>query len=237
MIKAVLFDLDGTLLPMDQEIFVKAYFKGMTQKVAYLGYKPDKLIESIWAGTKQMVLNDGSKTNKEVFWQAFEKIFGDRVFGDMPVFDDFYINEFNKGQDVCGFNEKSKEIIEMLKEKNVRLILATNPLFPKIATENRIRWAGLSEEDFELVTTYENTSYCKPNPEYYKDILKRTDLKAEECIMVGNDVSEDMIAETLGLKVFLLTDCIINKENKDISVYPNGNFDALSEFLKKCLTI
>ena len=49
--------------------------------------------------------------------------------------------------------------------------------------------------------------------------------------MVGNDVGEDMIAEKLGMRVFLLTDCMINKANADISIYPHGNFDDLKNFL------
>ena len=49
--------------------------------------------------------------------------------------------------------------------------------------------------------------------------------------MVGNDVKEDMIAESLGMKVFLLTDCLINKEEKDISVYPNGDLNALLAYV------
>ena len=40
MIKTVLFDLDGTLLPMDQDNFVKAYFKNLAIKLAPHGYDP-----------------------------------------------------------------------------------------------------------------------------------------------------------------------------------------------------
>ena len=79
-------------------------------------------------------------------------------------------------------------------------------------------------------------SNCKPNIDYYRDILKRIGAKPGECIMVGNDVTEDMVAETIGMKVFLLTDCLINKEEKDISVYPRGSFSQLLEFVKgNCL--
>ena len=113
----------------------------------------------------------------------------------------------------------------------MRIVLATNPLFPSIATESRMRWAGLAPDDFELYTTYENSSFCKPNPKYYEEILGKLGVSAEECLMVGNDVTEDMIAETLGMKVFLLTDCLINKENKDISAFVNGSFSELMEFL------
>ena len=102
-----------------------------------------------------------------------------------------------------------------------------------MATENRIRWAGLSVDDFELITTYENCHYCKPNPKYYTEILERTGLNPEECLMVGNDVTEDMVAQTIGMKVFLLTHCLINKENQEISAYPHGDFLALINFIRE----
>jgi FMN phosphatase YigB (HAD superfamily) len=110
-------------------------------------------------------------------------------------------------------------------------VLATNPLFPAVATESRIRWAGLSPEDFELYTTFENSRYCKPNLAYYEDILATLSVSGEECVMVGNDVEEDMIAERLGMKTFLLTDCLINKNGEDISKWAHGGFEELKEFL------
>ncbi len=87
-------------------------------------------------------------------------------------------------------------------------------------------------EDFEFITTYENISFCKPNPDYYREILKRAGLNAGNCLMVGNDVGEDMVAADLGMKVFLLTDCLINKSGTDIEQYPHGGFDDLMEYLK-----
>ena len=123
--------------------------------------------------------------------------------------------------------------MKFLKENNYKLIAATNPLFPKVATFARLRWAGVSPDDFELVTTYEDSTFCKPNPKYYNEILQKLNLNPEECLMVGNDVGEDMVAKTLGINVFLLTDCLINKKGEDISVYPNGNFNDLIEYIKK----
>lgn len=119
------------------------------------------------------------------------------------------------------------------KKKGYRVVLATNPLFPAIATQTRIGWAGLTPEDFELYTTYENSGFCKPNPEYYKEILGKLQLSPEECVMIGNDVSEDMIAKDLGMKVFLITDCLLNKENKDISVFPNGSFAEAIAYIEQ----
>ena len=133
---------------------------------------------------------------------------------------------------VCGHDPRAAEAIHEIRSLGYRTILATNPLFPPIATQSRIRWAGLEPEDFEWVTTYDNSGFCKPNPDYYREILSKRGLKPEECAMVGNDVGEDMIAETLGMRVFLLTPCLINKVGTDISRYPNGGFPELLEFVR-----
>ena len=176
-----------------------------------------------------MIKNDGKQSNEERFWETFSATYGADMKKDIAVFDEFYRNEFTGVKEVCGYHPKAAETVRKLKEKGFRVALATNPLFPQIATQNRIRWAGLEPEDFEFYTTYETSRYCKPNLSYYEDIVDMLGISPQECLMVGNDVSEDMIAEKLGMKVFLLTDCLINKEQKDISVYPSCSFEQLLE--------
>ena len=232
MIKAILFDLDGTLLPMDQDIFLKAYFSGLVKAMAPHGYDPDLVVKSIWAGTGAMVNNDGTHTNEEVFWESFCGFFGKDARGDEPLFQKFYETDFQKVSAVCGHDPRAAEAIREIKAMGCRTILATNPLFPPIATRSRVRWAGLQPEDFEYITTYDNSSFCKPNPRYYEEILSRQGLSPAECVMVGNDVGEDMIAANLGMKVFLLTDCLINKANTDIYQFPHGSFPELLEFIR-----
>ena len=232
MIKAILFDLDGTLLPMDQDLFLKAYFGGLVKAMVPHGYDPDLVVKSIWAGTKAMIENDGSKTNEEVFWNCFCGFFGAQARNDEPLFHKFYETDFQKVSTVCGHDPRAAEAIHEIKQLGYRTILATNPLFPPIATQSRVRWAGLQPEDFELITTYDNSGSCKLNLRYYEEILQKRGLKAEECVMVGNDVGEDMIAAKLGMKVFLLTDCIINKANADIDQFPHGSFPELMAFIR-----
>ncbi|MBP3434403.1 MAG: HAD family hydrolase, partial [Clostridia bacterium] len=140
--------------------------------------------------------------------------------------------EFDGVRKSCGFDPKAAETVRKLKEKGLRVALATNPIFPRIATQKRIAWAGLSPDEFELYTTYETSRHCKPNPYYYIDILREMGVKAEECLMAGNDVSEDMIAKEIGMDVFLLTACLINKEEKDITAFPQGNFDDLLAYIE-----
>ena len=230
-ITTVLFDLDGTLLPMDQHVFIKAYFGGLARRLAPQGYEPQKLIDSIWSGTAAMVKNDGTVTNEERFWQGFEAAYGKPARKDEELFAAFYREDFDKVQFSCGYTPESREIIDTVKAKGLRTALATNPIFPRMATERRIAWAGLDPHDFELVTTYENSCHCKPNPDYYRDVMQALGVDAKECLMVGNDVGEDMIAETLGCRVFLLTNDLINTKNVDISVYPNGNYEDLLAFI------
>lgn len=202
-ITTILFDLDGTLLPMDQDEFVRAYFKLLAKKLVGHGYDPQALLGNIWAGVEAMVKNTGEYNNEEAFWRTFDKIYGEEVRKDIPLFEEYYRNEFQQVQSVCGFNPQAAETIKYVKEKGLRIVLATNPR--------------------------------KPNPDYYRDIIEEIGVRLEECLMVGNDVNEDMIAESLGMKVFLLTDCLINKEEKDITVYPNGDFGKLIQFIEKCL--
>ena len=230
--KAVLFDLDGTLLPMDQEIFVKAYIGGLIKAATPRGYEPKQLANAIQAGTYAMIKNTGEVTNEGAFWNCMSSVYGRSVIEEFSFFEEFYRTDFQRVKEVCGICPRAKELLKLIKAKGLRAVLATNPLFPSVATESRIRWAGLDPCDFEFFTSYENSHYCKPNPEYYREVLAKTNLAPEECIMVGNDTDEDMIAETLGMKVFLLTDCLINRSAKDISAYPNGNIDELIEFME-----
>ena len=230
-ITTVLFDLDGTLLPMDQEAFLKVYLGGLCKKLAPLGYDPKAVTDGIWKGTGAMVQNDGSRTNEEVFWQVFCSLLGEEARRDEPVFEDFYRNEFQSVAAVCGKVPAAKALIDGLKARGLRLVLATNPLFPAIATHSRVRWAGLEPTDFVHITTYENSSRCKPNPAYYQEILDKLGLRAEECVMVGNDAQEDGTAAKVGLPVFLLTDCLIDRA-EDVAKFPHGGFDQLMSWLE-----
>ena len=234
-ITTVMFDLDGTLLPMDLDEYLGYYFKLLIQKLVPYGYDPQKLVASIHCAVEAMVQNNGSRTNEEAFWESHNRVMGEDAESSRPLLEEFYRKEFQQVKDVCGFLPEAKTVVGFCREKGLRVILATSPLYPRIATESRIRWAGLQPEDFDFITTYEDSHHCKPNPDYYREILRKLGLKAEECLMVGNDVREDMIARDVGLDVFLLPKDLINKDHKDISQYPNGTIADLMAYINKIL--
>ena len=232
-IRCVLFDLDGTLLPLDQDLFIKTYFGELARKLAPLGYNPEELFQVIWKGTGAMIKNDGSVLNEVRFWNVMRDIYGSKIDDALPYFDDFYAKDFAKVQSVCGFNPKAAETVRELKARGYTVALATQPAFPSVATQNRIRWAGLKPEDFALITTFENSRFCKPNPHYYGGIAQALGVDPQECLMVGNDISDDMPAADIGMKVFLLTDCLIAKEGQDPASYPNGSFNELMTYVDR----
>ena len=233
MIDTVLFDLDGTLLPMDQDQFLELYMKALAKTFAPGGYDPKLLVSSVWKGTGAMVKNDGSMSNRERFWQVFSQAMGEDMLEKETVFEDFYRNQFAEAKAATGFQPLSGKVVRLLRSKGYTVALATNPLFPQVATLRRMGWAGLSPEDFDLVTTYEADTYCKPNLDYYRSVLERLGKEPGQCMMVGNDVDEDMGALDLGMQVFLLTDCLINRREADVSLYPNGGFPELQEHIRR----
>ena len=187
--------------------------------------------DAIGAGMQRMFQNDGSRMNVDVFWEGFEESYGSR--GDDALFEAFYRERFDDVAQVCGYTPEAKRVVEFLKARGVRLALATNPAFPNIATEKRMRWAGVEPSDFELYTTFDNSHFCKPVLGYYREVLEKMGVTPEECLMVGNDVDDDMPAAELGMSVFLLDECLINNHGKDISCYPRGGYADLFDYLDK----
>ena len=235
MITTVLFDLDGTLLPMELDSFLERYFALLTKKLAAHGYDPQKVTDGLWEGLMAMIRNDGSRTNEDVFLDTFSKETGRDARADLALFMDFYRNEFHEAKAACGYDPKAAETVAAVKARGLRVVLATSPLYPAVATEQRMRWAGFRPEDFEIYTTYETYHHCKPHTGYYEEVLDKLGVQPEECLMVGNDAIEDMVAAKLGIWVFLLPKWLVNRDHLDISSYPQGDFDDLLEYIDSLL--
>lgn len=228
--EAILFDLDGTLLPMDNDLFVKTYLGLLAKKMAPLGYEKELLISSLWKGTGAMFKNNGKQTNAEVFWQIFSRVFGERIYDDIPKFDAFYENEFHKTAEITFPTALAQKAVDIAREKADRVILATSPVFPAVAVRSRLSWAKVAPESFDLITTYENSTFCKPNPAYYTEISEKMHLDPTRCLMVGNNAEEDIRAsQSIGMDTFLLTDFLICEGERPDT--PSGSFEDLIEFL------
>ena len=231
-IKAVLFDLDGTLLPLDQDVFIKAYFKGLTKALMPLGCDPKVMEGAVWNGTYAMIKNDGSKNNESAFFDYFSSVSD----ADLEVFkslaENYYLTEYKDLITLTDPTPLAREAVAYAKAGGRHVVLATNPLFPEIAQNTRIRFAGLSPDDFDLVTTYESDTYAKPNPRYYISICERLGVTPDQCLMIGNDESEDMhAASSIGMRCYLIDDRAIRSDKHPWSG-EHGSFAELVEMLK-----
>ena len=233
MYKNFLFDLDGTLLPMDMKYFIELYVAAFCKCLAPVTKIESKpLMDSIWASVAQMARNDGDCLNETVFWRTMNS----RCKRDMRVFSDnfdsFYRGEFSVCRAATKVQPLSRITVDYIKQHGGNIIVATNPVFPKSATYTRINWAGLNPNDFSYITTYDNSSACKPNLNYFEEICSVCGIHPEESLMIGNDVDEDMISSRLGFDTFLVTDCLINRSDKSLSLFRHGDFEDLFDFIQ-----
>ncbi len=228
---AILFDLDGTLLPMDYDEFSRGYFHLLTKTVAPYGYEPKLFLAAMMQGVEAMVKNNGASKNATVFWKVFASILGEKIRELEPVLDKFYETEFHKAKALTGENTLAKEAVMLAREKADKVVLATNPLFPASAIRSRLSWIGLAPDDFDLVTDYESIGFCKPNPAYFTKIAETLSTEPDRCLMIGNNTKEDMIAShKAGMDGYLVTDCLIAEEPAPDC--PQGSFVELIEYLK-----
>lgn len=231
MIDTILFDLDGTLLPISMDEFINLYFSGLAHHFKDM-VEPQQLISMIGAAFDVMVNDTQPITNEVVFMDAFEKYLED---GELELYQarfmDYYQHHFDDIKAIVKPNQQIQAAVELLKAKGYQMIVATNPLFPEIAILKRIAWAGFDAEDFIHVTTYEKSHYAKPYVQYYEAILKDNDLVADQCLMVGNDPLEDMVASRLGLKTYLIEDHIVERDEHEHADY-KGSYDDFYEFVK-----
>ncbi|KHF40167.1 HAD family hydrolase [Halalkalibacter okhensis] len=231
MAKVILFDLDGTLLPMDTHQFINHYIKELAPRVGHI-VEPKKFVQALMAGTEAMIKNvEPAKTNEQVFEETFLAMTSLKRDEIWPTLDEFYDTVFPTFSHMTTPSKKAKEVVEEAVKQGFRVAIATNPVFPKVAIDHRLNWAGIDDLPFELVTVYEELSFTKPNVEYYLDICERLRVEPTDCIMIGNDVQEDMVTSTLGMNTFLVEGNVIDRGEPHYHIDDRGTLDDLYEKL------
>ncbi len=208
-----MFDLDGTLLDMDEKLFSEKY-TGLIYSYFQELSKED-FFNAFWKALENMMRHDDPNSfTLDGFMYPFSDMTDIAPDELLTRFIEFYTNEFPKLKDL-GKSNLATEVINAAKNKNIKVLLATNPVFPSIATEQRCSWAGLKFDQFIHVTHAENTTVCKPNPRYYLELIEMLDVSAENVLMVGNHYLFDMAAKAVGIKTWLIDKNIDGFEYKD----------------------
>lgn len=230
--KAIFFDLDGTLLPLDEKLFVDIYFAELSKVFSVYNIDSKKLVETIWTATHEIIKNDGKRTNEEAFWDKFKSIVNIDLSDVKEVLKKFYANEFFTKLKKCSTeNSLAKVAVELAKKNGRKVVLATNPVFP-IDALVRLKWIGLDIDDFDYVTHYSNSSFSKPNPKYYLDLCEKLDVEPKDCLMIGNDERQDIFsASSAGMNCYLVTDYLYTYPECKVNC-EKGSFEDLIEKLK-----
>jgi FMN phosphatase YigB (HAD superfamily) len=230
----ILFDLDGTLLRIDFDDFLKRYFKALTGEFTDLA-EPELFIKVLMKSTQDMIENDGILTNEGAFMNSFfSMIEVEDIEAIKTRFDSFYKDKFPLlGEDVKP-SAKVLEMVRLFKELGYTMAITTNPLFPREAILERVRWAGLNPDDFVMVTSYEEMHYAKPNLAYFQEAIDKLGRKPESCILVGNDLQEDIVAGRLGIKTFLVEDYLIDRGTEE-EIIPDwrGSLEDFVDYIKE----
>ena len=230
--KAIFFDLDGTLLPLDEKLFVDIYFAELSKVFSVYNIDSKKLVETIWTATHEIIKNDGKRTNEEAFWDKFKSIVNIDLSDVKEVLKKFYANEFFTKLKKCSTeNSLAKVAVELAKKNGRKVVLATNPVFP-IDALVRLKWIGLDIDDFDYVTHYSSSSFSKPNPKYYLDLCEKLDVEPKDCLMIGNDERQDIFAaSSAGMNCYLVTDYLYTYPECKVNC-EKGSFEDLIEKLK-----
>lgn len=227
----ILFDLDGTLLPMDFHAFMKVYFGAMGHTFKDI-LDPQKMVDYINAATEVTVRTNDGRTNEEIFMTYFNTLIEEDVSEYIPRWEAFYDEAFQRCKETTWQNEDMIEAVKLLKEKGYRLAIATNPLLPLKSNLHRVRWAGLDPDDFVYISNFEHNKYCKPFLEFYQEVLEDVKTSPENCYMVGNDVIEDLVISKLGVETYLISDCKLNRHNVEYKTDHEGTYKDFLEFVK-----
>lgn len=222
--RAVLFDLDGTLLDIDLPTFLSRYFSALGAVVAE--YFPGvEVMRAVLDATGAMQRPHEGLTNREIFATDFRERTGIDLEESWSVFDTFYRERFPLLGDGYGPGKGARRAVETALDLGLEVVVATQPIFPRVAIEHRIAWAGLSDLPLERLTTYEIMHACKPHPGYFREAAAMAGCEPADCIMVGDDRSLDMPAADIGMRTFYV--------GNDAATHADwhGDLDQLADLL------
>jgi FMN phosphatase YigB (HAD superfamily) len=227
MTRTVLLDLDDTLLINSMDQFLPAYFQRLGDYLSDV-VESDRMLRALMAGTRAMLTNQDPT-------KRLEQVFGDVFYPRLKLDEDalrkriefFYTEIFPELALLTDQNPGAKRFVEHLFANDYEVVIATNPLFPRLAIEARLRWAKIpvDEFDYSIVTSLENFHFTKSTPAYYTEILGLLGRPMADAVMIGNEVANDLEpANLLGMPVFHLH----NAPNEE---YPGGDFEAAQTWL------
>jgi FMN phosphatase YigB (HAD superfamily) len=220
MIKAVLLDLDNTLLRNPDEVFAPAYLALAEDFfVDYAGYK--SMSRSLLNVIRVLLgKRDMQRTNTEIALGIISQAVECEIEALEPMFTEFYQAAYPKLRDCVEPVTTAPALVNLLKQRAISVVIATNPIYPWEAIRQRLVWAGLPDQitDYALVTNADNMHFAKPDPAFYAEVVARVGVEPDEAIMVGDSINNDIFPATeVGLHTYHIIDPDSNKATAEIA--------------------
>ena len=230
--QAVLFDLDGTLLDLDLNDFLHRYLAALEEATRPLFGDPDdraEFMRALNASVGAMTEPHAGRTNREVFFTDLHNRTGIDLEAHWPVFEDFYANVFPTLVGTARPAKGARRAVQTALDLGLRVAIATNPIFPRVAIDHRMSWAGVADLAVDVVTTYEQMESCKPSPSYFRQTAGLLEAAPAHCLMVGDDRMLDMPASDVGMRTFYVG------AHDGVAADFSGDLDDLADLLPRLL--
>lgn len=202
--RAVLFDLDGTLLDLDLEDFLGRYFVALEVASEPLAAEVGQaaLMQGLKTAVGMMMQPHQGRTNRHVFFEGMRSLTGVDLERNWGVYERFYAEVFPSLQGSAKPAAGGREAVQSALDLGLQVAIATNPIFPREAILTRLSWAGLADLPLPVITTYEVMEATKPLAGYFRQTAELLGVHPADCLMVGDDRRLDLPAADVGMRTY-----------------------------------
>lgn len=226
MIKAVLLDLDDTLVRTDGQAVFAQHMRLISPYVADVA-RPEAFVTQALVAMQASRDNiDPTTTIGEAFYRTLHKQLGCPPNSLVPIFQRFYENGMNDRRLSVWPQPGASELLNWLFERGYVVVVAADPALHRQTIQQYLRLGGLPSHDlpFSLSGGLDSIHFSKPHPHYFEEILARIDVKPDEALMVGDHWQSDIkAAARTGLNTFWVTEQPANMPADDMGTAADGH--------------
>jgi len=224
MFRAVLFDLDGTLLDMDGDAFLEDYIDKLADFLHPWIVK-ERFTSALWsAAVGALASGHSGQSNRDVLIKSLS----DTLSVDPQPLRD-HIDQFNETRSALVMpgghpRNGARRAVEAAHVLGMKIAVATTPIYGLPVVMDRLARADVADMPWDLIAS---DSFCstKPYPAYYHEVANFLGVNPDQCLMVGDDAFNDLAARATGMATYY-----VGPPMGGLAVGPSGTLEDLVTF-------